>query len=78
MWNSGRLPSMIATVSPSADPELRQASCHRVDAREQLRPGQRHAVVGGADGDDVRMVGGGAPKRFGHGRGVNRSRPPPA
>ena len=38
MWNSGRLPSISATVSPRRDAELAQAAGERVDAVAQLAP----------------------------------------
>ena len=57
----------------SADAELGQPAGQRVDPPQQLRPGQRDAVVGRADGDDVPVVGGRAPQRLGHRRGIDRA-----
>ena len=56
MWNSGRLPSISATVSPRATPELREAARERVDAVAQLRPGEADLVVLRAHRDAVRVV----------------------
>ena len=64
MWNSGRLPSISATVSPLADAELGEPAGEGVDPLAQLAPGQRDLVVFGADRDAVPEVLGGEPEGF--------------
>ena len=57
MWNSGRLPSISASVSPRSRPSLREPAGERVDALAQLAPGDRERVALGADRDLIGAVG---------------------
>ena len=66
MWNSGRLPSISATVSPRAHAEPGEPAGERVDAVAQLRPREAHLVVLRPHRDAVRVVLDGQPERLRH------------
>ena len=66
MWNSGRLPSISATVSPRRDAEPGEPAGERVDAVAQLRPREADLVVLRAHRDAVGMVLDREPERLGH------------
>src|SRR3954447_13901642 len=66
MWNSGRLESMSATVSPRRTPSFARPPGEGVDALAQLRPRQGDRVVLRAHGDAVAVVLDGEPERLDH------------